>query len=72
MWRKVAAVIVGILGAWVGYNYALDLIATFGMDVNDYWSEQGETFLRILLTVGAGLASGVLGYFLLNVFSRFD
>jgi hypothetical protein len=72
MWRKVAGVMAGVLGAWVGYSYAIDLIATFGMDVSDYWSKQGEVFLRVILTVGAGLVSGVLVYFLLNLFSRFD
>jgi hypothetical protein len=72
MIRKVIGVIGFCVGAWVGYNYSLDICDSFGFDTESYWSEQGEMFLQIVLTLISGGVCGVGAYFLANLFTRFD
>ena len=72
MIRKGVALIGFCIGAWLGYHYAIDLIETTGIDLSDYWGEQGAEFLRIVLTFAFGGGLAVAAYFLANFFARFD
>jgi len=69
---KIAAVIAFGVGAWFGYNYAMGILESGGMDFDDYWSEQGAQLLRIVLTLGLGGVAATLAYFAANFFKRFD
>lgn len=72
MIRKAVTIIAFGVGAWMGYNYALEIIGYYGLDVDSYWGEQGAEFIRIVLTVAFGAACAVAGYFLTNLYARAD
>jgi len=70
--RKAVTVAGFIVGAYVGYRYALEVIAFYGLDMGDYWSQQGIWVIRAFFTLALGIGIGFLAYFIANYFSPFD
>lgn len=75
MIRKAGFVIAFAVGAWFGYNYAIELLDFSQSNAKDpweYWSTTGGQALRYILTGGCGLIAATVVYFLLNLFARSD
>lgn len=69
MVRKWLTIIAFFGGAWVGYNYTLDLIGYYEFGV-DEWSDQGATFLRAAATLVLGGLSALAVRFVINLVTR--
>lgn len=72
MIRRLAALVAFGGGAWYGYNFALDVIDYYEIDVESYWGNLGAQVLTVGLPLAVGVAAAVTVYFLLNLFARAD
>ncbi len=71
MIAKIAGVIMAVVGGWYAHSFVVQYFESSG-GASEYWSEQGTIFVTILLTIVGAAVSGVVTYYILNFFRRFD